>query len=193
MTELPRMAERRAYAIIEITVPLLDVAVEDSMWTKQEATAAVAERVLDALPEDLAELVSGRWEDSPALETMPIEALEIGLRPLRCLQRAGMRTVGDIMMMPHRDFVALPGFGLKSRREVEIALRTHGLAPYGCGFAPRETPSMTQHALVGGDGAVPEPVREAILALLVRWQSKDTKGIAYTLSRLAGMVGLRGL
>lgn len=56
--------DRWVNAVIQITIPMDDVSVDASKWEKQEAAGEMLMRVLDALPEDLAQHVaSGYWED----------------------------------------------------------------------------------------------------------------------------------
>lgn len=51
-------------AVIEVVVPLDDVAVDAPKWAKQEAAGLVAERIAELLPDDMSEFVlAGRWED----------------------------------------------------------------------------------------------------------------------------------
>ena len=52
-------------AVIEVTIPLDDVAVTDSGWAKQEAVTRAMDELLNALPPRLQECVSmGMWEDA---------------------------------------------------------------------------------------------------------------------------------
>lgn len=60
-----RGPDRWVNAVIEITVPMDDVPVSASNWRKSDAVAVVMDRVLEALPDDLAQHVaSGHWEDA---------------------------------------------------------------------------------------------------------------------------------
>jgi hypothetical protein len=57
--------ERWVNAVVHILIPMDDVAVADSKWAKQEASARVTERVMDALPPEMRRYVaSGGWEDT---------------------------------------------------------------------------------------------------------------------------------
>jgi hypothetical protein len=53
-------------AVIEFTVPLDDVSVDDSDEAKQDAVGGVMDRLLDELPQDLLGrcVSAGHWEDA---------------------------------------------------------------------------------------------------------------------------------
>ncbi len=60
--------------------------------------------------------------------TMPIEELDLSVRPYNCLKRAGMHTVGDLIRKTEDEVVAVKNFGRKSLDEVREKLTLHGFS-----------------------------------------------------------------
>jgi DNA-directed RNA polymerase subunit alpha len=58
---------------------------------------------------------------------MPIEDLDLSVRPYNCLKRAGLHTVGDLIKKTEDEVVAVKNFGRKSLDEVKEKLAAHGL------------------------------------------------------------------
>ncbi len=56
-----------------------------------------------------------------------IEELEIGVRAYNCLKRAGVGTIGDLVLKSESELNAIPNFGQRSTEEVIEALATLGL------------------------------------------------------------------
>ncbi|MCL6553643.1 MAG: DNA-directed RNA polymerase subunit alpha [Firmicutes bacterium] len=61
------------------------------------------------------------------LLAMPIEELDLSVRPYNCLKRAGIHTVGDLVKKTEDEIVAVKNFGRKSLDEVKEKLAAHGL------------------------------------------------------------------
>ncbi|MGQ0570932.1 MAG: DNA-directed RNA polymerase subunit alpha [Armatimonadota bacterium] len=59
---------------------------------------------------------------------MPIEDLDLSVRPYNCLKRAGIQTVGDLIKKTEDEVVAVKNFGRKSLDEVKEKLAAHGLS-----------------------------------------------------------------
>ncbi|MBI3997544.1 MAG: DNA-directed RNA polymerase subunit alpha [Armatimonadetes bacterium] len=59
---------------------------------------------------------------------MPIEELDLSVRPYNCLKRAGIHTVGDLIKKTEEEVVAVKNFGRKSLDEVKEKLTAHGLS-----------------------------------------------------------------
>jgi len=59
---------------------------------------------------------------------MPIEELELSVRPYNCLKRAGINTVGDLIQRTEEEIVAVKNFGRKSLDEVREKLTVLGLS-----------------------------------------------------------------
>jgi DNA-directed RNA polymerase subunit alpha len=59
---------------------------------------------------------------------MPIEDLDLSVRPYNCLKRAGIHTVGDLVKKTEDEVVAVKNFGRKSLDEVKEKLAAHGLS-----------------------------------------------------------------
>ena len=62
------------------------------------------------------------------LYAMPIEELDLSVRPYNCLKRAGINTVGDLMQRTEEDIVSVKNFGRKSLDEVREKLTALGLS-----------------------------------------------------------------
>ncbi len=58
---------------------------------------------------------------------MPIEELDLSVRPYNCLKRAGINTVGDLLQRTEDEIVAVKNFGRKSLDEVKEKLAALGL------------------------------------------------------------------
>jgi DNA-directed RNA polymerase subunit alpha len=57
-----------------------------------------------------------------------IEELELGVRSYNCLKRAGVQTVGDLVLKSESELNAIPNFGRKSIEEVKETLEARGLS-----------------------------------------------------------------
>ena len=62
------------------------------------------------------------------LYAMPIEELDLSVRPSNCLKRAGINTVGDLMQRTEEEIVSVKNFGRKSLDEVRDKLTALGLS-----------------------------------------------------------------
>lgn len=61
------------------------------------------------------------------LYAMPIEELDLSVRPYNCLKRANINTVGDLVQRTEEEIVNVKNFGRKSLDEVKEKLATVGL------------------------------------------------------------------
>lgn len=61
------------------------------------------------------------------LYAMPIEELDLSVRPYNCLKRAGINTIGDLVQRTEEEIVNVKNFGRKSLDEVKEKLAMHGL------------------------------------------------------------------
>jgi len=59
---------------------------------------------------------------------MPVEQLDLSVRTMNCLRRAGIATVGEIISKGERELMALRNFGQKSKQELEERLDALGLS-----------------------------------------------------------------
>jgi DNA-directed RNA polymerase subunit alpha len=66
--------------------------------------------------------------DVARARAMPIEELDLSVRPYNCLKRAGIHTVGDLIGRTENEVVAVKNFGRKSLDEVKEKLAAHGLS-----------------------------------------------------------------
>jgi DNA-directed RNA polymerase subunit alpha len=66
--------------------------------------------------------------DKVKVMNMPIEDLDLSVRPYNCLKRAGIHTVGDLIKKTEDEVVAVKNFGRKSLDEVKEKLAAHGLS-----------------------------------------------------------------
>lgn len=59
---------------------------------------------------------------------IPVEQLDLSVRTMNCLRRAGITTVGELMSMGEKELMSLRNFGQKSKQEVEDRLQRLGLS-----------------------------------------------------------------
>jgi len=59
---------------------------------------------------------------------MPVEQLDLSVRTMNCLRRAGIITVGELISKGEKELLALRNFGQKSKQELEERLNTLGLS-----------------------------------------------------------------
>lgn len=62
------------------------------------------------------------------LHTMPIEELDLSVRPYNCLKRAGINTVGDLVQRTEEEIINVKNFGRKSLDEVKEKVEALGLS-----------------------------------------------------------------
>ena len=60
---------------------------------------------------------------------MPVEQLDLSVRTMNCLRRAGITTVGELISKGEKELLALRNFGQKSKREIDERLKGLGLSP----------------------------------------------------------------
>ena len=59
---------------------------------------------------------------------MPVEQLDLSVRTMNCLRRAGIATVGELISRGEKELMSLRNFGLKSKLEIEERLNGLGLS-----------------------------------------------------------------
>lgn len=59
---------------------------------------------------------------------MPVEQLDLSVRTMNCLRRAGITTVGELVSIGQKELLSLRNFGLKSKQELEERLVNTGLS-----------------------------------------------------------------
>jgi len=59
---------------------------------------------------------------------MPVEQLDLTVRTMNCLRRAGISTVGEIISRGEKELLKLRNFGQKSKQEIEERLNAMGLS-----------------------------------------------------------------
>ena len=75
-----------------------------------------------------AEVVIGpQVDETNKIAGMPIEELDLSVRPYNCLKRAGINTVGDLLQRTEEEVVNVKNFGRKSLDEVKEKLAALGL------------------------------------------------------------------
>ena len=62
---------------------------------------------------------------------MPVEQLDLSVRTMNCLRRAGITTVGEVLSKGEKELMSLRNFGQKSRQELEERLNTLELSLSG--------------------------------------------------------------
>ena len=71
--------------------------------------------------------VGPQVDEANKLATMPIEELDLSVRPYNCLKRAGINTLGDLLQRTEEEVVNVKNFGRKSLDEVKEKLAALGL------------------------------------------------------------------
>jgi DNA-directed RNA polymerase subunit alpha len=66
-------------------------------------------------------------DETNKVATMPIEELDLSVRPYNCLKRASINTVGDLLQRTEDEIVNVKNFGRKSLDEVKEKLAGMGL------------------------------------------------------------------
>lgn len=59
---------------------------------------------------------------------IPVEQLDLSVRTMNCLRRAGIATVGELMSLGEKELMSLRNFGQKSKLEIEERLAGLGLS-----------------------------------------------------------------
>ncbi|MBI4295650.1 MAG: DNA-directed RNA polymerase subunit alpha [Chloroflexi bacterium] len=59
---------------------------------------------------------------------MPVQQLDLSVRTMNCLRRAGISTVGELISKTEKELLSLRNFGQKSKKEIESRLAELGLA-----------------------------------------------------------------
>ena len=109
----------------------------DGSLRPEEAVQEAARILIDSF-----KLFAGMGEESEALgglepgadaamaklNAMPIEELDLSVRPYNCLKRAGINTVGDLMQRTEEEIVSVKNFGRKSLDEVRDKITVLGLS-----------------------------------------------------------------
>jgi DNA-directed RNA polymerase subunit alpha len=67
---------------------------------------------------------------------MPVEQLDLSVRTMNCLRRAGITTLGELVSKGEKELLSLRNFGQKSMQEIEEHLKELGLS-----LATEEEPS----------------------------------------------------
>ncbi len=90
-----------------------------------------ADRVDELTARDaLGDLNGAGFESGPATDgdDRLIEELDVGVRAYNCLKRAGIQTIGDLVMRSESELNAIPNFGKRSTEEVIDSLAALGLS-----------------------------------------------------------------
>ncbi len=79
---------------------------------------------------------------------MLVEQLDLSVRTMNCLRRAGITTVGEIISRGEKELMALRNFGQKSRQEIEQRLTDFGLSltPQTAEQTVAEEPAQSEEA-----------------------------------------------
>ncbi|MBI2830196.1 MAG: DNA-directed RNA polymerase subunit alpha [Chloroflexi bacterium] len=59
---------------------------------------------------------------------IPVQQLDLSVRTMNCLRRAGITTVGELVSRTEKELLSLRNFGQKSKREIEARLTELGLS-----------------------------------------------------------------
>ena len=72
-------------------------------------------------------VVGPQTDETSKIASMPIEELDLSVRPYNCLKRAGINTLGDLLQKTEDEVVNVKNFGRKSLDEVKEKLAGFGL------------------------------------------------------------------
>jgi DNA-directed RNA polymerase subunit alpha len=72
-------------------------------------------------------VVGSQADETNKIASMPIEELDLSVRPYNCLKRAGINMLGDLLQRTEEDVVNVKNFGRKSLDEVKEKLAAIGL------------------------------------------------------------------
>jgi len=72
-------------------------------------------------------VVGPQTDETSKIASMPIEELDLSVRPYNCLKRAGINTLGDLLQKTEEEVVNVKNFGRKSLDEVKEKLAGLGL------------------------------------------------------------------
>jgi len=108
----PRAAVNQAAAMLREDLLIFTTEADNEDEFASEADAGQAEAAAGA---------------ASALDDMPIEELELGVRSYNCLKREGIETVGDLIAKSDQELMCIPNFGRKSIEEVHERLENHNL------------------------------------------------------------------
>jgi DNA-directed RNA polymerase subunit alpha len=113
----PRAAVATAADMLRDSLLIFSDEEDEEEYEREDALAATADGVGGHKPS--------------ALDDMPIEELELGVRSYNCLKREGIETVGDLVSRSHAELMAIPNFGRKSIEEVRECLAKNNLSLRG--------------------------------------------------------------
>ena len=72
-------------------------------------------------------VIGPQVDETNKIAAMPVEELDLSVRPYNCLKRAGINTVGDLLQRTEEEVVNVKNFGRKSLDEVKEKLAALGL------------------------------------------------------------------
>jgi len=79
-------------------------------------------------PEPLAPIKDlARPQVTESTLSMPVKALDLGIRALNCLDSEGIKTVGQLLELTEEDLLAIPNFGKRTLEGLRDSLAEHGL------------------------------------------------------------------
>lgn len=118
----PQTALREA---AEILISSLSIFTDEDRI--QELRAAASLPPVEEAPAASGPALPGARTSSSPIDDILIEELELGVRSYNCLKRAGIQTVGDLIVKSESELAAIPNFGKKSIDEVIETLAQRGL------------------------------------------------------------------
>jgi len=86
---------------------------------------------------------------------MPVEQLDLSVRTMNCLRRAGITTVGELIGKGEKELLSLRNFGQKSKQEIEERFKAIGLSLTP---QPEESTPRTEEGTEEEESAQPERV-----------------------------------
>ena len=108
----------------------------DGTTTPMEALSQSAKTLVEQLSPfadyvQVSQMEEDRLATSPVMDekyNIPVEQLDLSVRTMNCLRRAGISTVGELLSMGEKELMSLRNFGQKSKLEIEERLSGLGLS-----------------------------------------------------------------
>ena len=109
----------------------------DGSVSPQEALALAAHLLVEhlnlfveinSIVEDLEVIAESKVETTNKFQNITIDDLELSVRSLNCLKRAGIQTVEELMQKTEEDMMKVRNLGKKSLKEVKEVLASYGLS-----------------------------------------------------------------
>ena len=109
----------------------------DGSVSPQEALALAAHLLVEhlnlfveisSIVEDVDVIAEAKVEPTNKFQNITIDDLELSIRSLNCLKRAGIQNVEELMQKTEEDMMKVRNLGKKSLKEIKEVLASYGLS-----------------------------------------------------------------